>query len=1011
MGSKRKRGGKGSSGDQQPSRKKAKGGDVPVAQTTSQLELDKSPFTEKVAGEDRKREAKIYELLGSYDSAEHIAAADALVTGLLRSEEVVLERHLEKRLFRGLASSRNASRVGFSLVLTEILAQLFGPKNLAETKYSGLSFEKVLGILVEKTQPSGNLPGQEERDYYFGQLFGLQCFVEAKILFGSDDHSRWPSIMELLLKLANQKAWLRSQCAWVIVETLPQMGQEKASETLNKLVEIGLGKTAEGVGIWLKAASCYPQLKMPSKPWTNPLAPKSIPELANVLKENVKQDTGNTESLTTTNPGNWTAQLHFVWDLILAHFIGQAKSGKADNVEQFKVFWNTVIDDGLYSKNATEGQKFRGFMIFQKFIQAFTAVNANMLIGELFSRNLMKCMVNQAAKEDRYVHRAAVKSLKVVAAVVESEPTFSLPVLIELLGKHGSYDFDQRTNTKTVEKILQSSKPEDFDSILKLLRSPVVSVKVSEVTEIEKLRRVYIDYIFKLCSQDNQPSKEDAQETSVQKSSVVEAAIKEIASCAYSKADTSFSPPLSDKTREYCRSRLESALAKLTKRREDYRYLCNAVQSIDPTAITMSAEIEAERKAALKALRKLIKSSSKSDDESDLSLGLALLFSVTILQLYNGDADALNTLADLKQCAEKMKEADSAASALLVEILLSLVSRPSPMMRQVTQQVFEAFTAQFSADALERLTDPLLAEENIKGQQTLFEVADEDDEMIDAEDGEDDSDVEDLDDISEIGSDVEFVTLNGATAAEEEDEESNDDEDDDADAQELADLDDALAQVLKSHRLDKDKEAESSDSDSDMTDSEMMALDEKLVEVFKQRAKKSNKKKENKDAKETIVIFKHRVLDFLDIYVKKEARKPLAFGLLAPLLELIRSTPAKDLVNKGTKIIADFAEAFKKAKSSADPAADEAASRLELLRQIHQEAARGHSAAFVQAVSKSSLLVASSLVAVDKDQYLQEVGQVYLATSTEWGLGRVKIQPSFFSDWLNWLQAHASKKA
>ena len=80
-------------------------------------------------------------------------------------------RHLEKRLFRGLASGRNASRLGFSLVLTEIMSQLFGEKDLANSKYTGLPFDRVLGILLEKTQSVGSVPGQEERDHFFGQLF------------------------------------------------------------------------------------------------------------------------------------------------------------------------------------------------------------------------------------------------------------------------------------------------------------------------------------------------------------------------------------------------------------------------------------------------------------------------------------------------------------------------------------------------------------------------------------------------------------------------------------------------------------------------------------------------------------------------------------------------------------------------------------------------------------------------------------------------------------------------
>ncbi|KAK8095638.1 DNA polymerase phi-domain-containing protein [Apiospora kogelbergensis] len=1008
MGSKRKRGAKNNSNDVLPSRKKSKDGtqasQPAPADGAAHLDLDKSPFSAQVTTNDeRKREAHVYDLLGSLDSAERIAAADAVITGLLASEEPVLERHLEKRLFRGLASSRNASRVGFSLVLTEILGQLFGPNALSKTKFPGLPFSTVLDILLEKTKPNGALPGQEERDLYYGQLFGLQCFIESKVLFGDND--RWSQVMGLLLELANKKVWLRSQCVWLILETLPQMGEAKAIETIQQLIKIGLGKTAEGVGLWLRATTCYPEIKMPSKPWSHPLATKSLPELANVLKDNVKQDDGAKDAVVIkAKSGSWNAQLHFVWDLILAYYIERYQTSKTNDAGDFKLFWSTVIDDGLFSKNATEAQKFRGLMIFQKFLQGFAAQKSTSSIKALFSKNLMRCLINQSAKEDRYLHRAATKSLKIVEGIVETEPTSLLPILEEFLGKNGAYDFDQQTHLNTVEKILQHVTSDNVVDVLKFLRAPVVVVK--EENEVDKCRQVYAGYVFFMCVR-KQSSEDEPGELQRDQDVVLKTTLEELVKNSYSSS-ANFAPELSDKIRQIFRSRLASALAKLTKRHSDYRFLCDAVVTVEPTAVKMSADLEAERKSALKSLRKLTKQSQKEGSESSPSLSLAMLYAITILQLYDGDADALTTLEDLKQCSEKLKETDAAASSLLVEILLGMVSRQSPLMRQITQQVFEAFTPQLSADALEGLTEHLAAEENMKGQQALFDA--EDEEMLDADQsGESGSEGDDIDDdedeISEIGSDVEFVTLNGEEAEGEEDDDSE--RDDDAKAKDIADLDDALAKVLKSHRLDQDNAAETSDDDSDMTDSEMMALDEKLVEVFKQRAQKTNKSKEKKDARATMVHFKHRVLDFLDIYLKKEAHNPLAFELVLPLLGLIRSTQTKELAKKAADILFNFARVFKKGRGDTEGSTTDADKQVELLQKIHEEASLDSTHAFARAVSTTSLLVVSSLFAADREN-LERAAAVYTQTQVDWTLGRKRIQPSFFTDWINWCQGHAS---
>lgn len=494
---------------------------------------------------------------------------------------------------------------------------------------------------------------------------------------------------------------------------------------------------------------------------------------------------------------------------------------------------------------------------------------------------------------------------------------------------------------------------------------------------------------------------------------IAELGVKELAACAYS-TQSQFKPDLSEKSRETFRRLLASTIGKVMKRRDDAEYLCNAVISVEPTAVTMSEEIKAEQEGALKTMRKLLKAGKKSDEKkSGASVGLALLYAITILQLYDGAPDAVNILQDLERCSEKMKSKEGGSSELLVEILLSLVSRQSPMMRQISEQVFEAFTSQISPEALELLTEPLVAEENEKGYQALFEnLDDEDVDMEDVEDeeesgsGDEAEDVEE-DDISEIGSDIEFTTLNGAEAADG-DEEDEDNEQAEADAKELADLDDALAKVLRSHRLDKDKEAESSDNDSDMTDSEMIALDEKLVEVFKQRAKKTGKKKEKKDAKESVVMFKHRVLDLVALYLKHEAANCLAFTLLLPLLDLMRTTTAKPLANKAAAAIENFAKAFKKVRATVvrDEAVFEADAQFKLLDELHRKAAEDASHAYGRAVSQAALLVASSLV-VDKEN-VERVNETYARTFSRCQRGVAKVPGFFFSDWVNWGMGHAA---
>lgn len=88
-----------------------------------------------------------------------------------------------------------------------------------------------------------------------------------------------------------------------------------------------------------------------------------------------------------------------------------------------------------------------------------------------------------------------------------------------------------------------------------------------------------------------------------------------------------------------------------------------------------------------------------------------LLYSMTILQVYNGDADAVSMLEELDFCFSKIygdkksKDEDASdASDALVEILLSFASKQSQLFRRMSEQVFGAFADKITETGLDSLT-------------------------------------------------------------------------------------------------------------------------------------------------------------------------------------------------------------------------------------------------------------------------------------------------------------------
>lgn len=627
----------------------------------------------------------------------------------------------------------------------------------------------------------------------------------------------------------------------------------------------------------------------------------------------------------------------------------------------------------------------------------------------LFSKSFMACLMNQAAKEDRYLHRAAIKALKAIEGVVSSHPGTLVPVLHSLLGKNGVYAFDQRTNTKTVDRLLQNINKDTEKDVFDIIQQPIATLPQLDDAAAQTAVRLYIDYLARSLNASTSVKPGEQSSYSL--------ALNELSRLAYSQPEDVPARALTNQIKELCRTRLESSLAKLTRRADDFDVFCNVVSSIDLSSTAMDEAITAEKDAALARMQMLLKRKTSTAQEKSLAQGLAMLYAVSIFQLYNEDPDAMEVLSDLAQFSDRLKkgklgEKNAGSSEFLVEILLSMVARPSSLMRQVSQQVFDAFTSQVSVEGLELLTAPLASGESTKGQKELFSTGD--DEMeVDEDESSDGDDVVNASDV-EIDSDVEFVGLNGADdsdSSEDEDEsdEEGDEEEDKAKSKQDDELDTVLENILGSHRLDKDAEAESS-SDADMSDSEMLALDGPLSEVLKQRAlARPDTKKQKKDAKQSVVNFKHRILDLLDIYVKNETLNPLAFAVLTPLLNLMRTTSTKPLASRACEIVLNYQKGLRKARGNKEDAQVPDGDRLlALLVEVHDEAGKDNSHAYAKATSAASLIVASTMFAADKAS-IKQVAAVYAKTQSDWVLGTAGLQSSFFADWNNWCQNQASQ--
>ena len=103
---------------------------------------------------------EIYEDLANVDENIRLKAAQTLFTNFVANGKSTGEQlnEIVRRLLRGLCSGRKAARLGFSVVLTELLTEIFNP---SEKSRAGVqTIFELIETLTNQSQVSSNVSGQ-----------------------------------------------------------------------------------------------------------------------------------------------------------------------------------------------------------------------------------------------------------------------------------------------------------------------------------------------------------------------------------------------------------------------------------------------------------------------------------------------------------------------------------------------------------------------------------------------------------------------------------------------------------------------------------------------------------------------------------------------------------------------------------------------------------------------------------------------------------------------------------
>ncbi|KAG0348544.1 DNA-directed DNA polymerase [Podila humilis] len=955
----------------------------------------------------------LFGILASLDVSERNAAALTLIKSLAllqnahktdqnSMEGEITEERLDqlchpdvvyslKRLIRGLPSDREAARQGFSLALTELLIGL-----------NFLTVKIVLELLFRFTEIKNFMKGKEERNHMFGRIFGYMSIVQSGMLSRPQTTTEdIQLIVDDLVEYSQEKSYLSECCHQVLVNMLPQIVNHPKSikyisetlfaEGLNTpdqlYVAMTLKELLDDVNKQLPQEEQINWQKTLGKSWKNPtlLHSSNLKFLALLLKETSTEEGTQASS-------SWRQHLHPVWNVVLGHYFGPSKS--TADIAPFNHFWNVVIDSSLFDPSSSHERRFWGFQLFEKVLPVLDEDQ----IPLVFTTNFMRCFVNNLSSEDRFLNKAAKHTLAAMHAKADSNEAVRLTLITQLLNENPN--FDRVSRTKTVETLLGGLDVTHIQDYLQYLTKAFLHQDGSDSNSnnnmergkrIDISRQWTIDQMFSLFRNSKVP-REEGWIKSILEFYLVHAFfdIKKVdAKSKYAEARVLPSPALSTATREHCRTRFYGMMAELStmaplaakKEQEETDTHHNYSRKLNGTmldgtfwcssALAMIVDLEKAKnfeslvelgeeaakakKTALTLVGKIQEKSKKASKELKPQYkAFELLFVQMILQLYVEPEDSTNILGELHECYDKVfttaKKANGKKAAVegdedeeelqpvevIIDILLSFLIKPSALLRHVSEQVFVIFCDKMTKTGLELMLTTLQTKDN---KDDMF-GEEQDDEDEDAEaDAHNQSDDDDEDDDEE-----------------DEDEEEGESEDMDVDEDDDEPVDEEFRKKLAEALKVKDGDDEDSEEEELLNDDEMMAFDEKLIEIFKQ---KKLAKAQQKDSKQTLVHFKNKVLDLLEIYIKKQSSNALVLELIVPLLSLV-FIPSASNKPVHDKISALLRNKLAKIKDYPRECDDEHV--FEILSQVHELAKKSPDAKFSALCGDLSLLLVKVLI-------------------------------------------------
>ncbi|KAI6701570.1 hypothetical protein NL676_015894 [Syzygium grande] len=456
------------------------GGDAAVSTSGSPLpEFHISVFGDLASADASVREAAVETLVTelravqkAYDELEEKELVD--IGAKLEAEKddglkdcAPSVKYAVRRLIRGVSSSRECARQGFSLGLT-----------LLASTVPTIRVESLLKLSVDLLEVSSSMKGQEVRDCLLGRLFAYGALARSgRLVKEWLSDKRTPYIREftgLLISLSAKKRYLQEPSVSVLLDLVEKLPSEAVISHV-----VG----APGIQEWFAGAaeSGNPDalllaLKIRDRiSGDNPVYGKLLPNPFSASKfftsEHLSYLSNCFKESTFCQP-----RVHSVWPVLVklllpdpvlqdedaAAFSGSLKKQKKgrktgpsdeDTAKDLQCFIEVVIEGSLLLSSHD-----RKHLAFDVLLLLFPRMPAS-FIPLVLSDKIVQGLVDILSTRDSWLYKVAQHFLKELSDWVRYDDVRRVAVIVALQ-KHSNGKFDIITQTKTVKNLLAEFQTE-----------------------------------------------------------------------------------------------------------------------------------------------------------------------------------------------------------------------------------------------------------------------------------------------------------------------------------------------------------------------------------------------------------------------------------------------------------------------------------------------------------------------------------------------------------------------